>query len=38
MEFIRDCDSGAGLPNCNSMKKSSYEEVDDAFLQWFSQK
>jgi hypothetical protein len=38
MEFLRDCDSGAGHSNCKSMKKSSYEEVDVALLQWFNQK
>jgi hypothetical protein len=38
MEFVRDCDSGAGPSNCKSMKKSSYKEADDALLQWFNQK
>jgi hypothetical protein len=37
-EFVRDCDSGAGPYNCKSMKKSSYEEVDVAVLQWFNLK
>jgi hypothetical protein len=38
MEFVRDCDSGAGPSNCKSMKKSSYEDVDVALFQWFNQK
>jgi hypothetical protein len=33
MEFVRDCDSGAGPSNGKSMKKSSDEEVDVALLQ-----
>jgi hypothetical protein len=38
IEFVRDCDSGAGPSNCKSMKKSSYEEVDLALLRCFNQK
>jgi hypothetical protein len=37
MEFVWDCDSGAGPSNCKTMKSSSYEEMDVA-LQWFKQK
>jgi hypothetical protein len=38
MEFVRDSDSGAGPSNRKTMKKSSYEEVNVALLQWFNQK
>jgi hypothetical protein len=38
MEFLGDCDSGAGSSNCKSMKKSSYKEMDVALLQQFNQK
>jgi hypothetical protein len=37
MEFVRNCDSGAGPSNHKSMKKSLYEEVDFDLLQWFNQ-
>jgi hypothetical protein len=38
MEFVRDCDSGAGRFNPKNMKKSSHKEVNVAFLSWFNQK
>jgi hypothetical protein len=38
MEFVKHCDSGAGPSNHKSIRKSSYDEVDVALLQWFNQK
>lgn len=36
-KFARDCDSGAGPSRRKSMKKSTYENLDIALLQWFNQ-
>jgi hypothetical protein len=38
MEFVRDCDIATRPSNRKSKKKSKYEEVDVALLQWFNQK
>jgi hypothetical protein len=38
MESVRECVIDVGPSNCNSMKKSSYEEVDIALLQQFNEK
>jgi hypothetical protein len=38
MESVRDCDKGTGPSNSQKMKKSTFDEVDIAFLQWLNQK
>ncbi|XP_046397787.1 jerky protein homolog-like [Ischnura elegans] len=38
MEYARNCDSGAGPSNRKTMNSASYEELDAAMLQWFTQR
>jgi len=38
LEFTKNCSSVAGPSKHKAMKKSTYENLDAALLQWFQQK